>query len=490
MTTTTAASATTTPPLESPPIYSPSRNHHVHSKSLADPITLTLKPPAPNRGHRHRRSAAISGDFDSTSFLQNIQASANSPAPPAGYEKFISDFSNNESPNNYNNVNSTLMSLSMPNSPVRDDKHSFFQPDPIINLDDIINLSSPITHSSIFNPSSSTNINSSSSPSPTNNITTSNNQKYSILQSPKTEIVILEEETSNLNSLPLDYASNNSSTNSLNPLSTLNTASINSLKGKVRYQSYYNMAAPSTPKNYNNSTFAPKTPSSPSTPKHSNQHRLNHQRLSHSLSLSPIKPTIKSPFQYKSKSYEISEDESPITSHSNTHSITNSHHSSSNSTSTSTSNLSYVSSNHSHNVHQITPENIQQKNNNHGHHHQRSSSLFSLLSKKFNTSINKHKSSTVSIDSNSKDDTISINHDITITAETIGEPGPMVDTFNNSEITTNNNNNHNNIPKSTKSTLLKSEKPTNSKHTSSKKRFINWLSKNKRNVNVNVDVAP
>lgn len=504
--------ATTTNTLDSPSPQPPHPPHpsllspskHVYSKSLADPISLSLKPPPPpTKGHRHRRSAAISGDFDSpSSFLQNLQSSSIS-SPSIGYDKFINDFSNQSRRNSTNTnslqLNLSFPSLSVPTSPIKTE-NTVSQADPLINLDDIINLSSPI-------PSKSA-----PQPSPINNI-----PKFQ-LQSPKTEIIIFEEEQlelnsiNNTNSFSLDYTSNNSSTNSLlnqspNPLTNLNTSSINSLKGKVRYQSYYNMAAPSTPKNYHNSTFIPITPSTPSTPKHSSNnhpHRFNHQRLNHSTSMSPVKSSIKSPFQYKSKPYDISsQDESPLTIHSQIHS----HNQSPNSSSTSTSTISFISSNESkdnktsksqNDLNSLSTESNNTKKFNtpliNVQSHNRSSSLFSLLSKKFNSNHNR-KTSIISNFSTTKDEssliindsTLNLN-DVTITPDTLGEPGPMIDILSkdSNNLSLSPHNSVSNIPKR-KNNQLKSNSSSKSnsksKSTSSKHRFISWLSKSKRQSN-------
>lgn len=505
------SSSSTSPTPSSPQV------RHVHSRSLADPISLTLKPPpAPTKGHRHRRSAAISGDFDSpTSFLQNLQASAlASPSQPSsvGYDKFINDFSLQTRRNSTNtnsgplNFNLNFSSMSVPTSPVKTE-NTVSQTEPVINLDDIINLSSPLQSVSISAPS----------PSPATAISTSI-PKFQILQSPKTEIVILEEEQlestslNNVNSFSLDYASNNSSNNSLNqssnPLSNLNTASINSLKGKVRYQSYYNMAAPSTPKNYHTSSFVPITPSTPSTPKHTSN-RFNHQRLSHSISMSPVKSSIKSPFQYKSKSYEISEDESPITTHSHIHS----HTQSTNSSSTSTSTISFISSNQSKdNINQTSKSQIDiqslstaTKNNTSLNKsvtatHNRSSSLFSLISKKLTPSNHNRKSSLISTSSTTKDETsLMINdstlnaNDITLTSDNLGEPGPMIDILSTKDSSLSPYHSTSNIPKrnnyqnkqlSNSTNTNNSTTTSKSKSNNSKHRFMNWLSKSKKQKNI------
>lgn len=342
--------------------------------------------------------------------------------------------------------------------------------------------------------------------------------------------------------------SNNSSTNSLNsnpnPFSNLNTSSISSLKGKVRYQSYYNMA-PTTPKNNNVLT---------------NQISMTHinlnNRLSNSVTLSPSKPVMKSPFQYQSLQYDLPEDfheknnildhsldENDILISNNNNTITtitdttinnnNNNenimvHSSKEVTSSnllkdanlsSTSVISNKSTNNNKdgNKKLQLPSSKSSKSSKHG----RSSSLFSIFSKKI--SHHKRKSSVLSTYSpkkssslieqssdellglnisnlNIKNDT-TLHDDHVLTPYSVGEPGPMIEIVinddnqcninKNGDVVDRNNNKSRSAnrhhPKSKSVGITTNSSTTNSNTTHdnhhNKKGIFGWLNKSKKQHN-------
>ncbi|GAV28374.1 hypothetical protein PMKS-001845 [Pichia membranifaciens] len=274
-----------------------------------------------------------------------------------------------------------------------------------------------------------------------------------------------------LTSLPTKN-SNNSSSNSINsnpnPFSTLNTSSISSLKGKVRYQSYYNLA-PSTPKNNHHHNFSNivATNSNTASGNGLNSTGSNYHRLSNSMSMSPIKPTVKSPFQYQSLQYDLPDDfhqknnvledlaneqldaeiskdfvgvDNPKVA-ANPKSIKNTSDSTflvENKSKASLKDISSSSSTISNksNVKSNVPPSKSK--------HERSSSLFSILSKKIShhrrrsSAISAYSKKSTSIIEQTNDELLglninvntndsTLNEDFTLTQDCLGEPGPMIE---------------------------------------------------------------
>ncbi|ODQ49462.1 hypothetical protein PICMEDRAFT_9926 [Pichia membranifaciens NRRL Y-2026] len=336
-----------------------------------------------------------------------------------------------------------------------------------------------------------------------------------------------------LTSLPTKN-SNNSSSNSINsnpnPFSTLNTSSISSLKGKVRYQSYYSLA-PSTPKNSHHHNFNSigTTTSNTTTSNGLSSANGNYHRLSNSMSMSPIKPTVKSPFQYQSLQYDLPDGfhqknnvledleneqlDEDITNDvvgvdhqkaaANPKSIKNTSDSTflvDNKSKVSLKDMSSSSSTISNksNVKLNVPPSKSK--------HERSSSLFSILSKKI--SHHRRRSSAMSayskkstsiieqtndellglnINVNNNDSTL--NEDFTLTQDCLGEPGPMIEIGENdiNQLTENgaklnrtankkkmsHSNNHHGSSGNSNSISVSS--------TSNKKGLFSWIVKSKKN---------
>lgn len=546
-----------------------------------------LAPPnnVPKRGHRHRRSAAISGDFDTSTFLQPPTSNLNShslskslPSSPirnssngnsindlllessspnkyspcianSAFSNLHNNINNNNNNNNNNsnnnkfnpssNLSSTPIKLYLTEETRFSDSNSNI-PDAMIDLDDINHR--PFNSSSL--PTSSTGnqlFPSLNLPplTPTNQSTIKFSHhlpKHSILCSPKKQdVMIVEEITEENNTFHLeddsfiddledndssyenllpnsasqnDYHSmlmskhlnnsltsiptKNSQTSSLasstsnqqiltsssspNPFSNVNTPSISSLKGKVRYQSYYTQ-------NYNyNYNY-----NLPSTPKNNSQPPFT-QRLNNSTSMSPIKPSIKSPFRYQTLQYDLPDNfhtenhqldidihvssdcdvsregeaveqekdqeekdgentkgrnKNSKTRNSDLNSVQNLSLDSNSNThisSSSTLNLSTNSNSNSKSKEKIGTSNSIKLN----HKHERSNSFFSILSKKI--SHHKRKSSTISnyteksiIEQQTNDELLglntfndsTLNEDYTITPDCLGEPGPMIEISSN-----------------------------------------------------------
>lgn len=603
------------------PVHPPNNNIKLNLSPhfLQDPINISLQPPpssSSKRGHRHRRSAAMSGDFDVAQFLQPpIQSSPNPmlskslPASPIKNNnnnniltnnttnlnniKSISDILDYSPPTTYpittptstplrlyltdetrfsdsnsnipdalidldaiNSPSTTVISSSLPNNFAL--KHSSFISSPkksdIIITEEIseensinFELQSPSTNndSSDDDDDDDNNGNANANANANTNNNNNNNPSYENITSSSQcdyNAILMSKNLNNSLTSLTNQNSTNSSTHSLpsninnSPFTNLNTPSISSLKGKVRYQSYYN--------NYNNNLSL-----TPSTPKNNHSHHIH--RLTHSASLSPIKPSLKSsPFQYQSLQYDLPDDfhqktfeygddiiPNPTPNpnvNNNKLPILNLNNSSSfkilsdsNSTLSNTSNITNV---------KIQPP--PQTSNSASvsvsvstySKHERSSSLFSLLSKKI--SHHKRKSSLLSIYSkksiplieqsndellglniNSQLNDSTLNEDFTLTHDNyLGEPGPMVEinsndlnrfnnvntsgglspsisiqfdnqslkentnTNTNANSNSNSNTNHNTSPST--STFAS---PTNNKH--QKKGLFGWIVKSKRSHN-------
>lgn len=661
---------------------SPPQESSVISMSLADPISMTLQPPSVKRGHRHRRSAAISGDFDANYFLQpptngntssiskslpcspvksnpisnilNSNSNHNcnagigtlhpkesmtkldcppstlTPAPTLNFNNSVqnSTFSNTNNTTYYSssttNTNTTPTSnLSTPVKFYLTDETRFSNsnsniPDALIDLDDI-NSSSALSSSLPINFNLALNLNSTPKfgkkqfslhdfENHTNHL-----PKHSLLCSPKkTDVIIVEEITEENNTFDLENDadenvnrassndknnsgnvlngsdveedeeddsydnivpsstfsnnqfelnsllmskhlnnsltslptknSNNSSSNSINsnpnPFSNLNTSSISSLKGKVRYQSYYNLA-PSTPKSNHHHNFT----TTNSIGNFSSNTSGNYHRLSNSMSMSPIKPTVRSPFQYQSLQYDLPDDfhqknnvledlVSEQSDHENAndvvrvvqHPITTSIPKNNKNTSDSTfladnkskaslkdiSSSSSTLSNKSDIKLNLPPSKSK---------HERSSSLFSILSKKIShhrrrsSAISAYSKKSTSIIEQTNDELLglninvssntnnnndsTLNEDFTLTQDCLGEPGPMIEIGENdiNQLNENgtklvrstqqkkkgNGSNNDNISNGNNNGSSSNSVPITASNNSNKKGLFSWIVKSKKN---------